>query len=126
MRSISGEVFSGLKEAQDYLSFESYQKRIKQAAGFRPFPGTLNLRVNANDLGELKEGVNSEYIEEFEYKNNNCSALDVYPVTIADKDAAYIDVKITDYNDNVMEVVAPVNLRSEFGLSDGDKVEIKY
>jgi riboflavin kinase len=31
----------------------------------------------------------------------------------------------TDYQINIVEVIAPLNLRKEFNLEDGDEVEIK-
>ncbi|RLI18764.1 hypothetical protein DRO44_00260 [Candidatus Bathyarchaeota archaeon] len=33
--------------------------------------------------------------------------------------------EITGYPDNIVEIVAPVNLREKFGLKDGETVEVK-
>ncbi|MFB6181389.1 MAG: DUF120 domain-containing protein [Candidatus Magasanikbacteria bacterium] len=126
MKTLSGEVFSGLGEAQNYLSFKPYQEKIDQLVGFRPFAGTLNLKVNPKELNQLKQKVACSRIDEFGYKSRNCSALDIYPIKLPDTDAAYIDIEITDYGDDVMEIIAPINLREELNLYDGDVLEIKY
>ena len=38
---------------------------------------------------------------------------------------AIVKPKVVNYPENVIEIVAPVNLREKFQLKDGDVVEVK-
>jgi Transcriptional regulator of a riboflavin/FAD biosynthetic operon len=43
--------------AEEYLGMKQYQRKIKNITGFKPFPGTLNLRSNEEKVREcLKSG----------------------------------------------------------------------
>lgn len=124
---LTGKVFSGLKQAQEYLKLQPYQEKIEQAVGFKPFAGTLNLRVNPKDLIQLKTKVmNPKTIEQFEHQGETMSKLDIYPVKVENIESAYINIEITDYGNDVMEIIAQENLRNKLNLKDGDKLEVKY
>lgn len=126
MTSFRGKVFSGMEEAGYYLSLDPYQDRIEEVAGFRPFPGTLNLRVDPSDVRKLKASLEPEVIEQVEYGNEEYSRLEVYPVEIEGVEAAFLDIEITDYGDDVMEIVARERLRDKLDLEDGDEAGIEY
>ncbi|MFQ3307956.1 MAG: riboflavin kinase [Candidatus Nanohaloarchaea archaeon] len=121
---IQGEVASGLGEGKDYIGLEPYQEKIQKITGFYPFPGTLNVETSAEKVRDLKEEVEYEVIESFEWNGNTYSRVEVYPVEIEGVKAAYLDIEITDHGDNLMELVAEQNLRDSLGLEDGDFVKI--
>lgn len=123
---IKGEVFTGMNEGADYIGMDPYQEKIESVTGFRPYPGTLNLRVNPEEAEKLREDLEPEIIESFEYRGQKYSRLEVYPVSVNGEEAAYIDIEITDYGDDVMEIVAPLNLRDRLDLEDGDEVRVDY
>src|SRR5206468_5521350 len=52
---INAVVFSGLSEGAYYMGMEGYRKQIRSKLGFDPFPGTMNLRRNMEDLGARRE-----------------------------------------------------------------------
>ncbi|MCI4328530.1 MAG: DUF120 domain-containing protein, partial [Thermoplasmata archaeon] len=49
----SGEVASGLGEGRYYLSQPGYMLQFAERLGYSPYPGTLNLRVGADDRARL-------------------------------------------------------------------------
>lgn len=110
---------------EEYLSKEPYQQRFKEILGYRPFPGTLNLRVDEEDVEKIRK-LDSERLESFEHEETEYSGMDIYRCEIQGIEAAYLDLDITDYEDDVIEIVAPVGLRDMLGLEDGDEVEVEF
>ena len=92
-RRTRGVVFSGRGEGSFYVSI--YARSFEEVLGFRPFPGTLNIRLQAD-------------IERF-------NAWDVFIVR----------PKITHYRSDVVEIVSKEYLRGELKIKDGDVVEIE-
>lgn len=126
MNNFEGTVFSGMNEAEEYLSMKPYEIRLEETIGFIPFPGTLNLRVNEENVKELKKEVDSKAIESFNWQNQSFSGLEIYPVRIDGIDAYYLDIEITDYEEDVMEIIAETKLREKLNLEDGELVTISY
>lgn len=122
---ISGKLFSGMGAGEEYLSKEPYQKRFKEILGFKPFPGTLNLRFDESDVEKIRE-LDSDRMESFEHEEKEFSGMDIYRCEIQGIEAAYLDLDITDYGDEVLELIAPVELRDLLGLEDGDEVEVEF
>ncbi|MHA1250762.1 MAG: DUF120 domain-containing protein, partial [Candidatus Helarchaeota archaeon] len=50
---IKGTVFTGLGEGAYYISLEGYEKQFIEKLKFKPYPGTLNLKLNS--LSELRK-----------------------------------------------------------------------
>jgi CTP-dependent riboflavin kinase len=123
---IKGEIFSGMGEASAYIEMEPYQQKFEEITGYGPYPGTLNVRVDPDDVRELKETLEGKKLDNFTYRGEEYSAAEVYNVKIGGEEAAFIDLEITDYGDDVMEIIAPKKLRDELDLEDGDEIEIIY
>ena len=43
---ITGTLFSGLGEGAYYISLPGYKKQFISKLGFKPYPGTLNLKIS--------------------------------------------------------------------------------
>lgn len=121
---ISGEVQTGAKKAQKFLSLKPYKDRIEEKTDFRPFPGTLNLRVDKEKHRELKKGREAERIEGFNYEGEDYGGLELYSIKIEGLNAALLDIDRADHGEEVAEIIAEEKLRAELGLEDGDRVEI--
>jgi len=123
---ISGKLFSGMGAGEEYLSKPPYQEKFKEILGYRPFPGTLNLRLEDKDLVEEIRSREHERLESFEHEETEYSGIDIYPCEIMGVEAAYLDLDVTDYGDEVLELIAPIELRDLLGLEDGDEVEVEF
>lgn len=121
-----GVVESGLKEAREYLGMVPYQQKLKDICGFQPFPGTLNVRTDVENVVRLSSSVDSQVIDSFEWKGEEFSGLKAYPIELGGIEAYYIDIEITDHGESVMEIISSVKLREELSLEDGDKVQICF
>lgn len=126
MKKLKGTVFSGMNEAEEYLGMKPYKNRLEEAIGFIPFPGTLNVRSNKEDIKELEEALDPKVVESFEWENDEFSGLEIYNIKIDGIKAYYLDIEITDYANEVMEIIAEHKLREKLSLEDGDEVTITY
>jgi CTP-dependent riboflavin kinase len=49
MVTIRGKVFVGLGEGGKFVALEWVEKQIKEKLGFKPYPGTLNLKIEEKE-----------------------------------------------------------------------------
>ncbi|MBU1975129.1 MAG: CTP-dependent riboflavin kinase [Nanoarchaeota archaeon] len=122
MQSLKGKLFSGNKKGAAYIRV--YSSKLKKILGYEPFPGTLNLRADIPEIKEFLSHIRSTRIEQFEEEDDYFCNVDVYPIYIKDEKAAIVIPEATDHGSDVLEIVAPVDLREKFKLDDGDIVEI--
>jgi len=129
---IEGEVVSGFGEGRYFLSLPPYKKAFKKILGFVPYEGTLNIKLRNISKEKFKEAFKySKYIEteDFEFEGKKFFGVKVFPVEIIIKDkkikGAVVLPKKTYHSEDIVEIVAPIKLRDEFGLKDGDLVKIQ-
>ncbi|RZN65115.1 MAG: DUF120 domain-containing protein [Candidatus Methanoliparum thermophilum] len=129
---IKGEVFTGLGEGQYYLSQEGYKKQIKEILGFDPYPGTLNLKIYGDEILKRKElnGVDGIIIKPFKSEERSFGGGICYKATIK-KDGDLVEGAIirperTHHPEDLLELIASINLRKRLNLKDGDIVEVIY
>lgn len=125
--TIKAAVFSGLSEGSYYMSMEGYRTQFRAKLGFDPFPGTLNLRVGKDEIAHRRELESYPFvnIEGFAGKERTFGGARCYPVTVGRTVRAAVVVPIrAHYGEDVLEIIAPENLRKRFNLKDGDLVEV--
>ena len=126
--TFEGTVFSGLGEGAYYLSKESYRKQFVEKLGFDPYPGTLNLRLSTDYDLETRKDLDSYpsiEIEGFTSENRTFGFVKCYRVRVNGKINGALAFALRGHYDlSVLEVVAPVCLRKELNLKDGDKVKV--
>ena len=125
--ALEGAVFSGLSEGSYYMGLEGYRRQFRSKLGFDPFPGTLNLRVAKDSMTKRKEldGYHFIAIDGFADKDRTYGGARCYPVTVQDKVKGAIVVPIrAHYQEDVIEIIAPQNLRKLLQLQDGDLVDV--
>ena len=123
-----GEVFTGLGEGAYYISLKGYRKQFVRKLGFDPYPGTLNLRL-VSSLDRLirssLEKLPGIVIEGFEDGQRTYGGAKCFMCRINDLvQGAVLVLERTNYDDSVLEVIAPVRLRDRLDLKDGDPVKI--
>lgn len=125
----TGKVFKGLGEGAYYIGLEGYRTQFAKALGFKPYPGTLNLRLDSSsDVERKKElrGLDGLRIEGFQRDGRTYGGARCYRATLGEGlPGAVLVIDRTHYDDNVMEIIAPDYLRDALGLKDGDKLQVK-
>ena len=125
---IAGTVFTGLSEGSYYMSLDGYRKQFISKLGFDPFPGTLNLRVNKENLNERKilDTYPFVYIEGFANEKRTYGPAKCFRAIVNDEVKGAIVLPIrAHYGEDVVELIAPISLRKQFKLVDGDKVRVR-
>ena len=125
---LEGALFSGIGEGAWYVSQPGYRKQFNEKLGFDPFPGTLNLRLKPEyeDERKLLEALPHIQIDDFRDGERTFGPVKCHRAKINDtEDGALICAIRTHYTADVIELIAPNNLRAKLGLSDGDIVKAR-
>ena len=124
-----GSVFSGTGRGGYYVGHPEFMKRFEKVLGYAPYPGTLNLRLSSPEEIEkrrrLRVGRKTLSIEEFQYRGETFSAVGIFRGRIGVRVADLLVVRITHYDDSVLELISPVYLRGALGLADGSSVSLE-
>ena len=118
-----GRVFSGSGEAAEFVKLPWFQTQVLEKVGFSPFLGTLNLRLSEESVWlrtKLRVTAVSKICSTEEY----CEAA-LFKGRIGGTDCAVIVPRVKDYPRDVLEIVAPVDLRKRLKVNDGDEVSVE-
>lgn len=121
-------LFSGLSEGSYYMGMDGYRKQFRSKLGFDPFPGTLNLRVTRESMVQRHELDTYPFvdIDGFADKERTYGGARCYRAIIEQKVRGAIVVPIrAHYGEDVIEIIAPENLRERLHLKDGDVVSVR-
>ncbi len=122
---LKGRVITGLGEGQYYISLEGYRKQFKEKLGFDPYPGTLNLKLDKPSVELRKRIIPAIKISGFMDQNRTFGEASCFNVMIKDVRGAVIIPERTHYPEDVIEVIAPLNLREYLKVKDGSIVEVE-
>jgi len=122
---ITGTVFSGKGEGAKYVGLPWVKEQIIRKLGFVPYVGTLNIRLTEDDAKRLVKVLEKAKAIEISpvagFRRGKC-----YRASLADGiECAIVIPDVTDHSEDVLEIVAPVNLRDRFHLGDGDSLDIR-
>ena len=140
-----GKIVTGMGEGAYYMSVEGYKKQFQHKLGYKPFPGTLNVKIEDKSyMNSRKDLINypSIYIDGFKNSDRTFGWVRCYPATISQDPKLPqegIDSQSNDYcsevhvlllerthhNNNLLEVIGPLNLKESCNLKNGDSVVIK-
>jgi riboflavin kinase, archaea type len=140
-----GNIVTGMGEGAYYMSLEGYKKQFQHKLGYKPFPGTLNVKIEDKSyMNSRKDLINypSIYIDGFKNSDRTFGWVRCYPATISQDPKLPqegIDSQSNDYcsevhvlllerthhNNNLLEVIGPLNLKESCNLKNGDSVVIK-
>ncbi len=115
-----GKVVGGLGEGQYYISREGYSHQFSQKLGFVPFPGTLNIKLDE----PFAPGLRAIQIEGFRDNDRTFGECRCYQIRLNGTEAAIVRPDRSAYPADLVEVIAPLQLREALKLADGDAVEV--
>ncbi len=127
---LKGTVFSGRGEGKYYVSRPAYMKSFQSQLGYKPYHGTLNVRIGNNyiDHLDLIRGSWPVIIPGFESEERPFDDVLCYPLKVIgleDKVAGIIPRR-THYGANVLELISKVCIRDILNLADGDEIVIEF
>ncbi len=123
MPALEGTIISGLGKGAVFIAIDYYKSQIREKLGFAPYHGTLNVATNKNNADILKK-INPIRIESFKKGGKAYGGANCYKTKIKGINGAIIVPDLTEHED-VIEIIAPVNLKSELKVKDGDKIKVE-
>jgi len=118
---LKGKVSSGNKRGKQFVNLPWVKKQINEKIGFNPYIGTLNLRlINETDIHELRKAKGIKIKPEEGY----CEGKIFKALLIRKVEIAVILPDVPEYPADVLEILAPVNLRKTLELKDGVEIEV--
>ncbi len=122
---LSGRLITGLGEGQYYISLEGYRSQFRERLGFDPYPGTLNIKLDLPSI-EVRKSISPDIgISGFTDENRTFGRGSCFIVKISDIKGAVIVPERTHYPEDIIEIIAPVNLREYLNVSDGSIVAVE-
>ena len=121
---VKGTVFSGFERGKDLMA--KWGNRLTGMLGFKPFAGTLNVRLTEEVDMEIRAEKKLEHL-----LINGKPKVEAYlaPATLtslAGSEQCWAMRQTEDvYPKNVVELLSSVNLREKLKLKDGDEVGIE-
>jgi riboflavin kinase len=127
--TLEGVLFSGLGEGAYYVSKEGYRKQFIEKLGFDPYPGTLNIKLTTDYDIETRSEIESYpavELQGFQNETRSFGGAKCYPAVINNRvKGAILTAMRTHYDSSVMEIIAPICIRTHLKLKDGQKVKVE-
>jgi riboflavin kinase len=120
--TFEGTVTKGEGNGKRYLALPWVKQQVEEKAGFTPFLGTLNLKLTATGI-ERRKLLTKTKAATICPAEGYCLGL-LFKASIAGLNCAVVLPQIKNYPQNVLEVVAPVNLRDTLKVKDGDALTV--
>lgn len=111
---MKAKVVKGKGEGAKYI--EVYMTKIEKIVGLKPYPGTLNLKIES--LPPL------DYIEIPAF--GKFGTIKLAPCIVNYERAFIVVPEKGKHEPNVIEIVAEKNLKALLGLEDGDFVDLQF
>ena len=127
-RRLTGVVFSDLGRGASFMGLDWVQRSLRKSLGFSPYPGTLNLRLETEQVIAAWREIQAQVpgIEIAARDPSHCQAR-CFPVEIDGKHrGAVLLPEVAGYPADKIEVVAPVRLKDELKLADGGRVTLEF
>jgi riboflavin kinase len=122
---ITGKIVTGIGVGSLFVGMDWVREQIHKKLGFDPYPGTLNVRMDMEtsrryrSLLEEVEGIPLEPPDD-RYRRGKCFR----GIINGNVDGAIVVPLVPDYPEDIVEIIAPVNLRERLGLEDGSDVTV--
>lgn len=122
---IVGKIVGGAGEGAYFTRINWVQEQCQERLGFKPYPGTLNLEISREYLPIIESLNREEGIDLISPDPKFCNAK-TFPVSLGDIGGALImpDEKVRIHAKNIIEIIAPLNIKASLNVSDGDLISI--
>jgi len=127
--SFGGVVVSGSGEGKYYVGQDEYFMQFQDKLSFRPFLGTLNIRLKTvhdikakNEMEKMKPVV----MHGFKKENRSLGNINSYPCMINRKiRGAVIIPQRTHHPSDIVEIIAPVDVRKALSVKESDYINVE-
>ena len=120
---LEGVIASGFDAGACFMSMNHYKKEIKKKLGFDAYPGTLNIKIGEKQMALLKSIPLIE-IRGYKLGIKKFGGASCYKAKIKNINGSIIVPELTKHSD-IIEFIAPVHVKSELMIRDGEKIKIE-
>lgn len=122
---LTGRVVTGLGQGAQLTQLEWARAQFVDKLGIDPFPGTLNVMVDASDASAWEQWKTAPGVEIVPPNADWCNAR-AYPIRVAGRvNGAIILPEVAGYSPTQIEIIANVSLRETLQLNDGDALALE-
>ncbi len=131
MMRIRARVTSGLGKGGKFIAIPLYEEIFERILGKRPFHGTLNLEVDSVDAVKVGKAFMEQGMlhDGLEWDGKKMGAIETLSAVLwigtRKLKVSLVRPALTEHHREVIEVVSDLHLRQEFGLEDGDEVDLE-
>jgi len=124
--SFEGTVVSGTGAGAYFVGLGWVRREIQRVVGFDPYPGTLNLRLLSDEALSRWGGIRKEAGTPLTSPEPGVCGGRLIPALVGGLiPAAVVVPDVTRWGEELLEIVAPVHLRSRLNLKDGDRLRLQ-
>ena len=120
---IKGVVVSGTKKGAYFMSQSIYRDQFEDKLHFRPFVGTLNVHVEDSDAKKVERLLERD-IPQIKGEKTFGDVKFKEATLNEEIEGAVIFPEKTRHSKDVIEFIAPQNLKERFHINDGSSVTI--
>ena len=121
---LQGKVFSGKSEAAKFIDLPWVKKQIEEKLGFIPYSGTLNIKL-IDQSNASRKALDIAGGMEILPDKGFCRGKCFQAYLMDNLKCAVVVPEVDAYPKDIIEIVAPIDLRHSFSLKDGDVVGVK-
>lgn len=127
-RKLAGIVFSDLGRAASFMTVDRVAAALRDALGFAPYPGTLNLKLNTPESQRTWAAVKNDAagIEIRALDAAHCSARCFRIQIEGNWPGAVILPAVQGYPADKLEVIAPLRLKDALKVEDGALITLEF
>ena len=124
MRNLTfrGAIITGEGNGKRYLSLPWVWQQIEEKLGFTPYAGTLNLRLTAEGVKRRALLLKAETKAVYPAEGYCVGAL--FAASVEGLECGVVIPEVATYPKDLLEIIAPVNLREQLRIEDGDRVKL--
>jgi riboflavin kinase, archaea type len=120
---IKGKIISGMGKGTYFMSQKVYSKQFQEKLHFKPFVGTLNIKLEKNLKNPLVDISQDKFgLVEGEGKLGDVKFIKAVLNHIVS--GALVFPAKTEHTEDVLEFISNENLRESLNLKDGDSVSV--
>ena len=117
-------VISAKGVGSGFVGLPWVKRQIQQKLGFEPYSGTLNIHLEKKDAETLSRKLKSLPGIEITPKLGFLEAFCFHALIHRKTKGAVIIPKKPEYPPDMVEIIAPISLREEIPVKDGDRIVV--
>ena len=118
-------MLSGLGQGAQFMAIPWVREAVRRLLGFDPYPGTLNVKLVESDMVAAWRKIQDGPALYLAPPPPEACGARLFRIAVApDVDAAIVVPDVTRHDEEMLELIAPVHVRSRLGLRDHDRVTL--